>query len=328
MQIQSFNAELAIANLMFLRLFNNIIIQHTDKHNNTKDIKVNCQLGQKSRILKNWQNNEKRATMKLPMIAINRTGYSRNGDRLNNMHNEVKYEITSKNRIYDLLTPIPVDINYDVVIMSKNVSDIEQIASNFMVFFNPDVYVTCEHPKYEGIRLNNQVIMSDSVSEEHPDEIDSSTNDFITTTFQFTFKTYLFGGNQKTAKTPNYVLSTYLSTVLSSCVYELTEDDKKNLSNFVNNSLSTTIQKQVEVELSTYVENPNLSDYTYNGFTPIVKTIDVGFYPVPQLCDYIPYMDEVDNRDPNWQYADKIKWTIDESSSHPFPDNVYPVRAN
>ena len=73
MQIQSFNAELAIANLMFLRLFNNIIIQHTDKHNNTKDIKVNCQLGQKSRILKNWQNNEKRATMKLDWFTILRS---------------------------------------------------------------------------------------------------------------------------------------------------------------------------------------------------------------------------------------------------------------
>jgi hypothetical protein len=117
------------------------------------------------------------------MIVINRTGYTRNGDRLNNMHNEVKYETTSKYRKYDLLTPIPVDINYDVSIMSKYPSDIDQIASNFMVFFNPDVYVTCMHPKYDGIHLNNQIIMSDSISEEHPDEIDGSADDFITTTF-------------------------------------------------------------------------------------------------------------------------------------------------
>jgi hypothetical protein len=182
MQIQSYNAELAIANLMFLRLFNNIIIQRTGKNNNTKDIKVNCQLGQKSRIFKNWQNDEKRAKMKLPMIVINRTGYVRNGDRLNNMHNEVKYE-TNLNKKYDLLTPIPVDISYDVSIMSKYPSDIDQIASNFMVFFNPDVYVTCMHPKYDGIKLNNQIIMSDNISEEHLDEIDGSADDFITTTF-------------------------------------------------------------------------------------------------------------------------------------------------
>lgn len=315
MQIQTFNAELAMANLMFLRLFNNIVIQRTS-NNNTKDIKVNCQLGQRSRIMKSWQNAERRANMKLPMIAINRTGYTRNGDRLNNMHNEVKYEISSKHRKYDLLTPIPIDISYDVSIIAKYASDIDQIASNFMVFFNPDVYVTCVHPKYEGIKLNNQIIMSDSVSEEHPDEIDGSADDFITTTFQFTFKTYLFGGNQQAKKTPQYVLSSYLSDVISSCVYELDEDDKKNISNFLSCSLSTTVQKKVQAETSSYVENPALSsdDTIYDGFTPIIKSLNIGFYPVPQLCDYVPYIEEVDAKDPNWMYFDTVKWTINESS--------------
>lgn len=66
-----------------------------------------------------------------------------------------------------------------------------------MVFFNSDIYVTCEHPKYEGIKLNNQVIMQDSVSEEHPEEIDPAMDDLITSVFQFTFKTYLFGGTEQ-----------------------------------------------------------------------------------------------------------------------------------
>ena len=81
------------------------------------------------------------------------------------------------------MTPVPVDISYDVTIMAKYPSDIDKIASNFMVFFNSDIYVSCEHPKYEGVKLNNQVIMSDSVSEEHPDELDSGTDDLITSTF-------------------------------------------------------------------------------------------------------------------------------------------------
>jgi hypothetical protein len=42
MQIESFNAELALANLMFLRLFNNITIQRTSKNSTSKRIKVNC----------------------------------------------------------------------------------------------------------------------------------------------------------------------------------------------------------------------------------------------------------------------------------------------
>jgi len=42
----------------------------------------------------------------------------------------------------------------------------------------------------------------------------------------------------------------------------------------------------------------------------------------------LEYMSEVDRRDPNWMYVDKIKWEIDEASDHPFPYNVYPVRLN
>ena len=327
MQIQSYNAELAIANLMFLRLFNNIIIQRTGKNNNTKDIKVNCQLGQKSRIFKNWQNDEKRAKMKLPMIVINRTGYTRNAERLNNMHNEVKYEMTSKYRKYDLLTPVPIDINYDVSIISKYPSDIDQIASNFMIFFNPDVYVTCMHPKYEDIKLNNQIIMQDSISEEHPDEIDGSTDDFITNTFQFTFKTYLFGGNQQAKKIPKYTLSTYLSTFNKDVVYELTENDMRNLSNFTDYKLSTTIEKTVTEKLSAYVENPDSIDQVYDGFVPIAKNITVGFYPVTDLDNFKSYIQEVNNLDPNWMYVDKVKWVVDEDINSIYKGNLLPVLA-
>ena len=133
--------------------------------------------------------------MTLPMIVINRTGYARAPNRVNSLHNEVKYEMTSKYRSYDLLTPVPIDISYDVSIAAKYPADIDRIASNFMIFFNNDVYVSCEHPKYEGVKLNNQVVMSDSVSEEHPDEFDGSADDLIVSTFQFTFKTYLVGGS-------------------------------------------------------------------------------------------------------------------------------------
>lgn len=233
MEIISYNAELALANLMFMKLFRNIRIERTDTYGEKSVINVNCVLGQRSRILKNWQNAEKRATMKLPMIAINRTGYVRNGERLNNLHNEVKYEMTSHYRKYDLLTPVPIDISYDVSIIAKYPSDIDQIASNFMIFFNSDIYVSMEHPKYEGIILNNQIIMSDSVSEEHPDELDGSTDDFITTTFQFTFKTYLFGGNQKAKLIRPTILSSITSSFVSSYTYELTEDDMNDLCSFV-----------------------------------------------------------------------------------------------
>lgn len=114
--------------------------------------------------------------------------------------------MTSYYRKYHLMAPVPVDITYDVTVMAKYPADIDKIASNFMVFFNSDIYVSCEHPKYQGIKMNNQVIMSDSVSEEHPDEFDGTQDDITTATFQFTFKTYLFGGTQKAKLVPQKIV--------------------------------------------------------------------------------------------------------------------------
>lgn len=317
MEVQSYNCELALVNLTFKRIFSNIAIERTD-NGVKKRIPVQCVLGKRSRIIKNWENAEKRATMRLPMIAINRTGYARNGDRLNSLHNEVKYEMTSKYRNYNLLTPVPIDVSFDVCVMAKYPSDIDQIASNFMVFFNSDVYVQFAHPKYEGILMNNQIVMNDSVSEEHPDELDGTQDDFITSTFQFTFKTYLFGGNQKATLTPQYIVHTELSTVESSYVIQIPADQIDQFQiDHPYQAVSVLTSEMVCTEVSTYIPNPDISSNIYDGFTPIIKTIDIGFYVTPTPSDFVEYMEAVDTI-----YKNEIYPISGYISSHAY-DNVY-----
>lgn len=329
MQIQSYNEELAIANLMFIRLFNNIRIFRTENNGTVNDIKVQCTFGQRSRILKAYQNPERRGEMRLPMITVNRTGYARSPQRVNNLHNEVKFELTSKYRKYDLLTPVPIDISYDVSVIAKYPSDIDKIASNFMVFFNNDVYVSCEHPKYEGIMLNNQVVMQDSVSEEHPDEIDGSTDDLITATFQFTFKTYLFGGMQKAKKKRTDVISTSTYTALSDVVSSLTYDQlTSNAKELSDKMLSVYVQQEVTSTISTVIST-DTEDDVYEGFVPIVQQIDFGFYAVPQQSGFTEHMDRVDameNLSDMSTHVDRISWTIDETNKYTGLSNIAYIR--
>lgn len=337
--------------------------------------------GQRSRIVKGFENPERKAMYKLPMIVINRTGYSRQGDRLNNLHNEVKYEITSRNRNQQYLTPVPVDLNYEVSIIAKYQADIDKIASNFMVFFNSNIYVSQEHPKFEGVKLHNEIVMSDSVSEEHPDELDGSADDIITSTFSFTFKTYLFGGTKKAKWTSGQAVSSVVSTYISSSVYQFKTDDevREYLSSSPHNRLSTTLEKEVTAPVTVLVDT---SSDTYDDGIPAIRNIDVGFYAVPNKYDIESYMMSVDSElivkhehytsaayissesylsnyeereievEPgqslssvcvltsltpvgdhydsvdNWctlaPYVDRIRWRIDEASTRPFPDNVYP----
>ena len=317
MEVRSYNAELAVANLCFKRLFNNIQIERTDSQGNVKVIPIVCTFDQKSRVLKNWENAEKRAQMTLPMITINRTGYCRNGERLNSYNNEVKYEISGKNRNYNLLTPVPIDISYDVSVIASYPSDIDQIASNFMVMLNNDAFVKCLHPKFEGIRMHNQIVMQDSVSEEHPADLDSTADDLTVATFQFVFKTYLFGGTQTAKKVPTQVISSYISSFISTDIIEIPASDACQFAkDHPDAVLSALSAQEVTAEITSWVDNPDLSDTIYDGFTPIIKQIDVGFYAVPQASGFIESIEHTDSlplsaRD--W-YRDKLIWKIDETT--------------
>lgn len=294
MEFQSYNAELAIANLLFKNTFSNIRIDRPQDDGSRKQILVQCMLGQRSRILKGLENPEKRGNMRLPMIIINRTGYSRNGERLNNLHNEVKFELGPANRKYELMTPVPVDIDYEVTIVSKYPSDIDMIASNFMVFFNSDIYVTCEHPKYEGIKMNNQIVMQDSVSEDHPDEPDSAQDDLTTATFQFVFKTYLFAGMAKAKLKPAIVISSQMSSVLSDIAVEISPDQ---IDEFQQKWPDKAVSAEIPQWISVEVPIETSSDISVYDGIPIINKIDFGFYVVPGKHDIVQYIQSVDNGD-------------------------------
>lgn len=53
MEFQSYNAELAIASLLFKNIFSNIRIGRTDDAGNESQLLVQCVFGNRSRILKN-----------------------------------------------------------------------------------------------------------------------------------------------------------------------------------------------------------------------------------------------------------------------------------
>lgn len=295
MEFQSYNSELAIANLLFARPFSNIRIGRTDSNGNETQIPVTCVFGQRSRILKSLENPDRRGNMKVPMIVINRTGYSRNGERVNNINNEVKYEITSKDCRLHLMTPIPVDISYDVSVVAKYPSDIDKIASNFMVFFNSDIFVSCEHPKYTGVKLNNQIVMSDSVSEDHSDELDGTQDDLTVATFQFTFKTYLFAGTQKAQLVKRQVLSSTISTFISSDIVVLQPDQIDDFQKqHPDATVSALYSRYVTAEVTSMVDNPNAPTDIYDDI-PIVNKIDFGFYVVPEKHDIVQFVQSVDN---------------------------------
>lgn len=310
MEIRSYNAELSYANLLFKKLFDNIVIERKSK-SESKQIPVTCVIGNRSRIIKNLENSDKQGIYKLPIIIITRTGIQRNAGRLANLHNEVLHQTSSRQIIYDLYAPVPIDVSYSVTIISKYPGDNDMIVSNFLPFFNSDLFVSCKHPKFTDLKFNSQIIMSDNISEDHPEEISPTDDDLITTTLNFTFKTYIFAGTQRVASNSSGgsgtgpgedgdISSDYTGFIPS--IHKINLDihavPRHDITYpRISTITSTDIKIEDGTEISTVIE--------ITKYIPIPKT----------EYSFNNYFTDFDNdKFPNKEiYFDELRWSIDES---------------
>lgn len=210
MKTESFNDELSTSTIQFLDIFNNIAF--TGRAN--KDRKVTVAVGTRSRIFKNLESPEK-GNITLPMIIINRTGIARDTTRVNDVNENIK-ALTGSFDPNDIAGN-PVDLSFEVTILTKKINDIDRIISNFLVYMNPDIYVRIPHPKIPTEKINLQVIWDGTVSEEFPKELTPDQHDTKVATLNFTLKSWLFGGTQssissgKLIETVNFTLTESIS---------------------------------------------------------------------------------------------------------------------
>lgn len=104
--------------------------------------------------------------------------------------------------------------------------------------------------------------MQDSVNEDHPDELDPQTDDLITATFAFTFRTFLFGGTTKARHHIVEHISSYTTTVESAIVHEFIDDDEVRafLDDPSHAKLSSVSYEQVETEVSSIISSDEYDD--------------------------------------------------------------------
>lgn len=179
-----------VATAQMKMLFNNIRIRRDEK-----DILIKCEFGQKSRILKFLQNPNE-GTYELPIIVINRGDLSIDRTRIANIHSNI-LKLADLTTNPDTQPPMNIKIGYDVSIITKYPNDMDMLLSNFIPFFNRDLFVRSPHPKLPGRTLDHQIMWSGEVNTLWPSELQNNVNDFQISNTSFTFFTELFGGFEK-----------------------------------------------------------------------------------------------------------------------------------
>lgn len=314
MRVISYNQELTYANVCFSQLFRNITINRkSNDSNKIEPVKVMCVLGSRTRIIKALENQQEKADFTLPLISIMRTGIQRDPSRLGNLHNEIRQSVNGRIN-YDLLTPNPINISYKVTVFAKYQSDIDMILSNWIPFFNNDVWVSVKHYKYTDLKFYSQIVMDDSISETRNESPSNTNYDFCQADCSFTFKTVVFGGNRRVYSGfhGDSHPVTMITTVLDP---DATNPDDPS-------AWITTV-------ITADPDDPNHdSEPSAEGFLPIIQSIHFELHTVPRADPYLwdkyhviryldigTYFDEVDSgfiTDPEY---DSLDWMFIDLSA-------------
>jgi hypothetical protein len=200
MKAHSYNKELKYATAQFIDALCNDIIVHRTKGGASRNIKVKSVYGDRSRIFKSLANPGK--TQVLPIIVASIDGIARDTSRVAGM-NDFLTEIpdvtlldeNDYQKYYNQFYPNPVDITFTVDFLTKYHDDFDQIICNFIAFCNPSFYVTTKHPKIEGAKLQHQIVWDGTISTDFPRELAPTVAERYAGTTTFTFKTWIFPGD-------------------------------------------------------------------------------------------------------------------------------------
>jgi hypothetical protein len=261
MHFFSYNHELLVATGEMQRLFGDMVIKNVNPDGAHKFIAIPAIFSQSSRILKSILNPDANP-VRLPVISIERKDIMVDLTR----NTEINYDIQLRNSNTDtrmnpnLKPPIPVNITYDVHFYSKHPTELDMMLSNFIPFFNKDVFVKTPHPKIEGRFLSHQIVWNGSIVPEWHAELQNIQDDIINATTSFTYKTELWGGDEK-VKSDNSGKVLVIDLTLSNSTSDIYDkyDSSKNENNvggFYAVPYSQSFNSYFEMLLASEIKNP------------------------------------------------------------------------
>jgi len=197
MKFVSYNKELRNATAQILDVFDNITITRTAEIGGNpvqKTINVPCVYGPRSRIFKSLENRDK--TLKLPISAVSMIGFSWDASRTHSVNSVMEFQDGSAggiNLMHNVATPIT--ITYELGVVAKYMSDLEQILSNFIAIMNPDIYVTWPSPAGNG-NLKTHIVWDGNMNIQNAEDISAQNPWRVAASTRFVLKTWIFPGTE------------------------------------------------------------------------------------------------------------------------------------
>jgi hypothetical protein len=182
--------------VLFGTMFNNITLVRTNTDSNAEieRVKIPIVYGPKEKYVSRLRSDpdlQKQIQVRLPRMSFELSGISYDASRKQNSLLKMSQGNTGTSAKSSYMA-VPYDLNFDLILYTRNIDDGNQIIEQILPYFNPDYTATINPVSTLGILKDIPIIMN-SVSNQVEYEGNFDTVRFVYWTLSFTMKAHFYG---------------------------------------------------------------------------------------------------------------------------------------
>lgn len=187
----TYDFEVQTMSIVLMNAFSDIIINRFDVNKNVKNsIKTRIVYAPKQRVLNDLLNKDQ--NLQLPVMAVNITGVSRDESRVFNKILGTYHTPANTSFSVHERGVLPIDVSYNVSIMTRYQQDMDQILSHLLPYINPYFVVSWRTPSRPDHEIRSKVLWNGSVNVQYPNDLNSNQVARVVADLTFTFQGWLF----------------------------------------------------------------------------------------------------------------------------------------
>lgn len=219
MKNEAFHFEIKDLLTQFIAAFDDVLIKRwTRLRDAEQEIEVRYVFAPKQRVMYDIINKAQNIT--LPVVAVDLASVSRDESRVFNKLSPslipTEKDLATNDEDSVFIMPVPVNLEVNMSILARYMSDIDQIISNFVPYTNPYIILSWKVPSVFGANyvqeIRSEVLWDGTLTYNNPTDTTYNDQFRITVDTSFTIKGWLFP-EQKDTVPVTYKVDSNIFTV-------------------------------------------------------------------------------------------------------------------
>lgn len=194
----TYDHELITMSTMFMNSMSDIVVKRFNVNKQARDqIKTRIVYAPKQRVLNDLLDRDQ--NLQLPVISVHIAGIARDDSRVFNKILGTFHTPANSTSSVNEKGPLPIDVTYNVSIMTRYQQDMDQILSHLLPYVNPYFTVSWRTPSRPDFEIRSNVFWSGNANITYPFDIAATQVARVVAELTFTFKGWLFQNTEEFA---------------------------------------------------------------------------------------------------------------------------------